>query len=297
MDELGVLVLPFRPHQACCVSAAKLSLEETQAEEIHTDESGRFAVPNRPEPHSILGLFEEGFLHQPLEDASVYSLKPWASLEGTWLENGHAMEGIKLGFGVWQSTAGSVLTHFTDTATTNDQGKFIFNRVPVANARLCQILHSGPVTDYRWLKTVDVLPHTGTQITLNHPRLRALHGRVEIPEHLKAKITPRPWHAMLEYDRPPLPAPQSVIQDPLKYRKWYQEWIQTEEGANYVAGRDESACLYVDDNGNFKTESIFPGKYRITFSYREKATDSDHRYSMPIIANVTRKIEITQSSP
>ena len=290
------------------VSIASLSLnqgnDQGNAEEITTDEKGEFTVPNRPRVHSILGLFEEGFLHHPLTDTLTYRLTTWSTLSGTWREDGRAMKGVKMGFNAkHQSSEGTTpfVTHFVDTTTTDSKGQFYFARVPAMNIRVCRIIELERTTNYQWFNTIDLHPGAEKIVTLNQPKLRSLQGVVEIPEAIKSRTAPGYVIGTLEPDMPGIRALLQTKSETLneeEYRLWYFDWIQTDEGKAHMAARERSPhYISVNGRGIIAARSIFPGEYLLSFSY--EGTKLDHRRKHPrtILAEATLRLEITPDSP
>ena len=73
--------------------------------------------------------------------------------------------------------------------------------------------------------------------------------------------------------------------------------MRTDEGQQYHDNHRNSTCLNLDENGSFNTHSMAPGKYKLSFTFREKTTSTGSPRTYSAIAQVIHHFEITASSP
>ncbi len=289
------------PSRHYSVSTTSLTLERGKAEEIRTDKQGRFATPNRPRTHSILGLFEEGFLLESLNETQTHTVTPWGSLSGKWLEDGQVKQGVKIGFNPKPQNAipfRAASIHVIDSTATDEKGSFAFARVPAMDVRVYRVIELDRLTNYQWFNTININPGTERSITLNHPKLRSLQGTVKIPEAVKSRTAPGYITGTLEPGGYELLETKSNTLDSKEYERWYLDWIKSEKGKAHMATREKTPHLVsVDESGNLSTLSIFPGEYLLTLIYEEMEVDHQKRHPRSSVAKATRKLEITSDSP
>ncbi len=289
------------PGKHYSVSTASLTLENGKAEEIRTDEQGRFVTPDRPRTHSILGLFEDGFLLESLNETQTHTLTPWGFLSGTWLEDGQVKKGVKIGFNPNPQNAipsRSVSIHLIDSTATDEKGSFAFARVPAMDVRLYRVIELDRLTNYQWFNTININPSAEKSITLNHPKLRSLQGTVEIPEAVKSRTAPGYIIGTLEPGEYGLLESKSKTLDSEEYERWYLDWIKSEKGKTHMAAREKTPHgVSVDERGYLSARSIFPGEYHLTLTYEEMEVDPQRRHPRLIVAKATRKLEISSDSP
>ena len=289
------------PSKHYSVSTASLTLEKGKAEEIRTDKQGRFVIPNRPRTHSILGLFEDGFLLESLNETQTHTLTPWGSLSGKWLEDGQVKKGVKVGFNPKPQNAihsRSASIHVIDSTATDEKGSFAFARVPAMDVRVYRVIELDRLTNYQWFNTININPSAEKSITLNHPKLRSLQGTVKIPEAVKSRTAPGYITGTFEPGGYALLESKSNTLDSEEYERWYLDWIKSEKGKAHMATREKTPHgVSVDESGNLSALSIFPGEYLLTLIYERMEVDHQRRHPRSIVAKATRKLEITSDSP
>ena len=299
------------PNNGYSVSEDSLALEAGNDEPILTDQNGEFETPNRNKEHFLLGLLPEGFFLESVDNRSTYKLTPWGSLRGTWREDGQPIEGLEIGFTLRQR-AGENSPHlqFVKRVTTDRNGEFVFNKVPARKIDLLHVVSSGGnkdtdsymapfggTTSFRFEKSVEINTGQETFVNLDHPTLRTIRGEIEFPEELRSNIERGSLPGMLEKDGLKLPIPATFQDKPMEMREWYIQWTKTVEGQQYLDNRRISTCLNLEENGTFSTHSIAPGKYRLSFTFREKTPSFRAPRPSSTIAQVMHYFEVTASSP
>lgn len=282
------------------ISEGSLGLKFRDGLRIRTDQNGTFSIPSRSEKHFILGLLPEGFLLDPADQSAPFTVKPWGTLTGTWSEDGQPVVGLKLSLATHQSPENQIpILHFEERATTDANGEFTFSRVPPFECDLFNwVSEGGGRSSGRFTKTISIVPGQETNVDIDHPRLRSIHGKVDFPEELRDRIDHQSISGMLIRTQPNLSMPESLQGKPKKIQAWYQQWIQTDEGARYHdLSRKGTSSLYIDAAGEFKTEKVHTGSYQLSFFFKENQEGLGPFQSDGVIAKVMNRFKITAASP
>ncbi|MBN2313999.1 MAG: carboxypeptidase regulatory-like domain-containing protein [Sedimentisphaerales bacterium] len=182
-----------------CTPSQRVSIRNGRNEQrrdsqyIETKEDGRFSFPVQSDVYVIVVLHDKGYLKMSdseLAESSELRLQPWATVKGKVLigKNPVANETVRLGFDSPIDRSQPTIYHDYRTQT-DDNGVFIFERVPPGQARVSRMIrindrssrysHSTPV-EVQAGQTVDIMiGGTGRPVT----------GKVLVPDYLKEKFS------------------------------------------------------------------------------------------------------------
>ena len=132
----------------------------TGRERLQTDAEGKFKLPKRDQPYTLMVLTNNGYAEvakQPAEDIGKIVLSKWGRIEGTVLnEKGKPAANVKVGFeGIRYQNGLAWHIYDLSTVTTDKEGKYFFSRVPAGmDVAVSPLTH---MTDQLKTKTNKVL--------------------------------------------------------------------------------------------------------------------------------------------
>lgn len=288
-------------------SQTSIARQETNAE-------GQFRFPPLDEEFTLVFTHPAGFADLVATSESMpekIELVKWARVEGTFRvgKNPGAHVPIKLHPQALKGMPG-IFTPYDD-ATTDKDGRFVFERVIPGEARIGRriLLNEGAI-DVASSCTVaaNLPPGETTRMDLGGTG-RAVIGRLQAPEGDGEKVN---WNVALvsvirhiftppKPDDPPVPA--EIKQDPAKTALWLAQWQQqTKEGQAWLAWRIaveenqriSNASPYftatVDRDGRFRIDDVPEGEWSLSASIDFRAGRlrwPNRRFTVPPAADGT----------
>ena len=296
-----------------------------------TDATGHFSFRPQIDAFSVIVIEDAGYAEVRMEDLENHSevhLQPYGRVEGKLMIGTRpgTDESVRLGLAhvPYESQPRSfpALSLFLTTRTDNE-GKFVFERVPPI---AIEVYHEPKVRDSRTgtvpqaqttkfdLKPGDTkhlvlggkgcpvvgrLVVNGYEGTIDyradvHSLESILPQPAELPDMMAMSKEFSAKFRALENDD----VKKAVQEEFMKQRDTAMEkqkaFFKTEAGRQYHFSKTRNALNFSKD-GSFRIDDVPGGKYTLKIELREGSGDSPSRFSAPLIANLTKEIEVPDS--
>jgi hypothetical protein len=231
---------------------ARLADADRQGKVVTTDAAGEFVLPSPPEVGTVVAAQEKGFgiaSIQQVRDSGRLVLQAFGRIEGTYTGGGQPVAGQE--FTLRDADVSFVWSQYK--ATTDENGRFIFEQVPPGECRIIRLVkESDNGWAHRYGADVKVFPGQTAQVALGDSGA-TLTGRIryESPTAEGEKLS---LQASLRTVPPPLPGGMSAEET----RAYYQ----TPEG-KAITRQAKTFVVNVADDGSWNVDSIPPGTYAL----------------------------------
>jgi len=312
----GIVLLPDgRPAQGAKVGIAVpgRSIQISNGQRLYpetntteTDADGRFELPPVDTDYKVVVVHEAGCAEvsrKDLEASPTVVLKPWGRVEGTLLigrKRGAKQSIVLQIMQPFEPKAPSISIWYS--ATTDEEGRFAFDRVIPGEA---QVAHSIPTEPSTWgpaqVVYVEVKPGETSRVSLGG-KGRPIVGRLVLRkdfsgtirwEYASARLATR-----LDLPKPKLPDDWYEM-DADTRRQWLEAWRKTDEGKAYEAAVDKAIRaqrLYtfaVKPDGSFRAEDVQAGTYQLSIRVYEAAEGGIGRWAR-LIGSVSREVVVPE---
>ena len=302
-------------------------------DETRSDDSGRFSFAPQVDPYGVVAFGEAGYAEITIEDLArdpEVRLRAWARVEGT-LKIGDAPgagESVRLYSSYPPYThhpRSSPVLQFLRTATTDSEGRFVFERVPPIPVSVFHHLNlhfAGPGPIIR-SQAAGILPEPGEarEITLGG-RGRPVTGRVSV-EGFDGEVD---WSAGTHTLRPVVPPPPGLPdfaelqregktaleeatteEEKEAVRAEFEErreeaigrtraFYATPEGmAHHLARLRTYALDFSSGDGRFRAQDIPGGRHTLRVDLRERRGSRDFTATPRRVTIQTTEVEIPDS--
>ena len=259
---------------------------------VHTTANGRFSLTPQREPYALMVMHDEGFARVESEkDMKTITIGPWARVEGILRIGSKPAAGQLVTISPESSSApGAPIVSQTCSATTDERGRFTFDRVLSGKGRILRRTATTTANAPRGIgPPTHSIPATfvageTTQVELSRDG-RPVIGQIHLPD-LREGVPWRNFGSVLLYmvpsswrTLPPPGIPFPVNIDPEKDRDrataWWETWKDTEQGRVYqkevqlhraIMWDRQSTTVYImaEPDGSFLFEDMPAGEYRLT---------------------------------
>jgi peroxiredoxin len=296
-----------------------------------TDTQGQFSFPAQIDAFAVVVIDEAGYaerLVEALDTNPKLQLQPYGRVEGKLLIGSQpgAKESIRLGLAhipyAYHPRHFPPISLFM-TTITDDAGHFVFERVPPIPV---EVYHEPKVRDGK-MGTIPQSQTTKFDLRAGETRQlvlggkgRLVTGKVEVSGY-DGEINFRADVHSLESVPPPHPALPDMVamskEFSTRFRALTNEvektaaqedfrkqhaaalektraFYQTEPGRRYHFAKSRHALNFSKD-GSFRIQDVPGGKYNLKVELREGSGDSPSRFSSPVIASLTKEIEVPDS--
>ncbi|MGD0463193.1 MAG: hypothetical protein ABSB74_11975 [Tepidisphaeraceae bacterium] len=210
------------------------------------------------------------------------TLAPWGRIQGRMMIGSKAAAGQELN--VFQSRnvqydPAMPRVSYQFSATTDDDGRFVFDRVSPGGWTVSRRFN---VTSNTWnnstLQTVEV--SAGQIVTANVGGMgRPVVGKVIIPPEIASRSD---WSFVscqitthTDYVFPPVPMPDEIKKASReKQQQWIQDWMKTDSGKTIMETRQKAMAsrryysFTVAADGSFRVEDVLAGTYDVSITLR-----------------------------
>ena len=280
---------------AVAIAGSQISLDKGQitdrstfATRITADENGRFELSSRDDDFQLLATHPEGFAMMKPKNGllpKTVTLNKFAKIEGVFLVGGKVGRGVRLSLQESQVYAwGDQISAQNETVTDND-GRFVFERVIPGRGFLGPEMHSmvgqGHSKAMSSRRTpIQSLAGQTTTMTLGGDG-RLISGRLVPPKEHSGRVL---WnfaniHVEAFVPEPEWPVPpDDVRKDEAAAQKWWAAWQVSDAGkvkmAEVFKRQEESRNLptfwvSAAKDGTFQIDDMQPGKYVLKASFDE----------------------------
>jgi len=259
--------------------------------QTQSDDQGRFTFEPVEGTFSLLAQGPAGYAVVTSEafghDARV-TLRPWGRIEGTFRQAGKAMARARLNVdGSWPDTSqGNPYVRFTARATTDDQGRFVFDQV-AAGASFITYRPGLEMTRFvlngcHYIESTDwSVPSVepGQVLTLALGDVgRPVVGRIAPPPAANAPadfdMSLVTGTLMTASDQPPVEWPEACEEMSVEQRTaWYKspEGVAWLRRARATSNRPWAARFFTEADGTFRIEDVPPGRYEVRIEAMRQA--------------------------
>ena len=262
----------------CIDPSTNASLEGTAIEggneRLQTDAAGQFALPAVGGENIFFVIAnDKGFSLSQSDDLTNHPtmvVRPWGRIEGVRINGGRPLPNQRLNYALDWRCVGSleIRDRFgtgRNQATTDSQGRFVFEHVPPAIIQFYEE-HKHPDAWHRLLPLVEVKPGETTQVKLE-TRGQPIIGRLELGAGLASDIDVKSCFGGLSPDvdwrklREPL-EPREI--DTIEKRtKWWQDWYKSDIGRQSLEAMAAGTIFEFHSDGSFIGEMVEAGRSRI----------------------------------
>ncbi len=248
--------------------------------DIRTSAEGTFTVTSLAKPWMVLIVGDDCFAYAS-KDAIAASpniqARPYATVEGRYLIGSRPGAKLRVELSGHIQDRSTMFCHlfFHASATTDDEGRFRFEKVmPTSDLRVGR-RDPGNATDRVWSLGVPVHVDPGASVTVAVGGTgRSVVGRVEPPEGWTAPIDfTQNARASIESNRPFIPYPLSLFRGKTSlqggaWSEWSQRWRESPEGQAY-SDRRVAVAVGLSPDGSFRLDDLPAGEYRLTVYVNE----------------------------
>jgi peroxiredoxin len=249
-----------------------------------TEADGSFSLPEVSDAEVIDAAHNDGFAVLDLaksKSPSEIHLEPWGRIEGTMLLEGKSGAHQKLDLHQGFSSPGH-LVFGTISATSDDQGRFVFTNLPPGEVTISRSIH-----DSLYAQQYFTVIAGKTTVIQHGFHGRTLTGHFAMPDATNAINWNGGWGFRLLSKLPP-PPPLPKDANP---RTWWIDFQSSPEGiARQRASK--SFAISVEANGDFKIEDVPAGPYELDVQLRETPG-----FFGTEIARLTNDLTVPEFSP
>ncbi len=164
--------------------------------------------------------------------------------------------------------------YYDCSAVTDDEGHFVFERVPVGQA----IIGREIKIDTEFGSYLTVSSHSISEEIKAGETIRVsiggtgrpITGKVTVPADYEEPINWAYGHNNLSLKLPEYPYPENYDEMTIEERgAWYVNWEKSEEGKAFLEARRKQYRFYaskIEHNGSFRIEDVPAGKYQLEIS-------------------------------
>jgi peroxiredoxin len=242
-----------------------------------TDDVGGFSFAAQYEPYVITVIHDAGYARvsgQPDEQPDDVRLQPWARVEGRLLQAGQPVPKAEV-------TLRPLRPRFyplprvdeTFRQTTDDSGRFMFDRVPPGK---CQLMARLSVWDEYPITSSQAVPldlQPGQQVTVDLGGHGAeVTGRVVLSGDVRRQIDLKySLNYLLRKTAGVEPPPELAAKGFDWRRGWSDAWTSTEEGLAYLETRPHY-FVKLNRDGTFVVSGVPAGQYELALRIYEPPT-------------------------
>ncbi len=238
-----------------------------------TDASGRYALPPQIDAFILVAVHEQaGYATAPAdelgEDGRI-ELLPWATVRGVVKVGKKPVPNARVTYSRNDAPESEEpRAYFHNSASTDENGRYVFNHVPAGKGRVSRMMQTGPgMYSTTGGEPCDAKP--GESLTVNlGGKGRPITGRLVAPRGVEVHGFA---HSMCwvrekhEQEPPPVPvAPDGAEQ------MTQEEWMQSEAGKAWLKGMREKLAnlrsynFRADSDGKFTIPDVEPGEYEVS---------------------------------
>jgi len=273
---------------------------------IETEADGRYQFPAGTGKWLLVAGNREGYVEV---DAAAHGkspglkLQPWAKVEGTHHVGGEPIRGcrVTLGNRLHGGSLDGPEFLYGMHATTDEQGHFVFQRVPPGERSVWGQLVPGPVglAAASRRKSLTALPGKTTHVTLGGAG-RPVIGQLTLPEGTDRKVA---WELGTGRLRTtpkvaiPRPEPPAWLKAERRQKR-IEVWLRSEDGKAYIAAdmryleeRQQAyasmpTALHISfplkADGSFRAEDVPAGHYTLHITVNGPVGVGQHQYDRAI---------------
>jgi len=277
------------------------NVQKSDSQYIETKKDGTFSFLPQTDPYTLVVIHDRGYAEVTPEDLEVSSeikLQQWGRVEGM----------LKIGTKPGPNKNMTVLYekpydenapriyHDCDAITDND-GHFVFDRLPPGKARVCRsIKTSERTTSYSHGMPVEVVSGKTAKISIGGTG-RPVVGKILVPSDFKEPINWSYGHNSLSLKSPERPGPENPDKMSTEERRaWYEQWNESEEGRAFLEKEQRQRRNYaikLEHDGSFRVEDVPTGKYNLSIRVHEPPAANACGFG-ELIGSVQHEFEVTK---
>jgi len=275
---------------------------------VQTDAQGHFRFEGEaPADFSLIAAHDDGFALVELENFKKdreIRLARWGRIEGQLASGRTALEDKIWMSGLPNSTWRKHEYDFRYETKCDDQGSFIFERVPAGRFEVGYLASTGRGSASLTSRTpVVVEPGRTAKMKLGGEG-RPVVGKLVPPEGYHGPIYFGQGLRALSTSRPEEPRPDNYDRMTRREQQaWHSKWRDTPEAKAFYEAMWSNPnwrhyCFEVQEDGSFRIEDVIPGTYRLTIWLEERFTGQGRpeeigtyngTVEVPLMTSVTRR--------
>jgi RNA polymerase sigma factor (sigma-70 family) len=236
-----------------------------------TGPDGVFSFSPPDGPFRVIALHDRGYTEasaQQLAEEHGLTVQPWGRIEGTLRAGGHllAHESVDASLNDEPGERGVLRIEHSSLAQTDEQGRFVMDRVPPGEARVYwQPDNAGArTTPVRYYQPafLNVGPGETVRVDLVLEGGRPLTGRVAALDERGQPLDLAGSRASLGMKIPEIPYPPGLSE--ADRAEWFSQWRLTRAGTAYRhVRRGFGHSLKLEPDGSFRIDEVQPGAYEV----------------------------------
>ncbi len=267
----------------------------------NADGKGQFSFAPDNTASVVVAIHARGYASVNLNREAhplLIQLQPWGRIEGslklrTESNASQTVRLTKVNFG--QLAGPGVGFDFnTFTATTDDNGNFVFDQAPPGDAEL----YISEPTSKPFAHQTPVLVPAGATIQAQIGGTGAIvKGRFVLSDPTRTIIWAKQvWYAVLGTKLSPLAVPADLT--PQKRMEWLRAFDASEAGIAR-ARATRSFQLNVSDDGSFSVEDVPPGDYILNAAFAKEIVDRSTFTGgrVPLMGSANQELTVPDQSP
>jgi peroxiredoxin len=280
-----------------------------------SDAHGKFSFFPQTGNYAVVAFGDSGWAQvdqDGLGKSGTVKLQPWGRVEGVAMigRKAAAQAEVVLQWGARVYDPAQPTVSAVDRQTTDEQGKFAFDRVPAGQLTICRKYADGHVS-----ATDPVNVQAGQTVAVQlGGKGRSIIGHVVKPEGVKSS---RPQcQGYLRGQSTPLPPPAELLaagkkvqqtmadpeMSPQQKETWLSQWTSSAEGQAYQTAMNayqqslyqtnQPVMLSIAADGSFRADDVPPGKYQLTI-YQVQVSEGG---SSRVYAMIERQVTVSGRS-
>lgn len=229
---------------------------------VATGPDGRFELPAQEEDFSIAVFHDRGFAERSAKQLAqdpLITVQPWGRIVGTFRTGARPAPRTPVGADRRDQAIGmSVYLYYLHSATTDDLGRFTFDRVPPGEFYVAPVLQEprGLSTSMGNGVTINVRPGETERVKLGETG-RPVVGKIVLPKGARSAVDWSYGQYSIRSERTRPTAPRGLSPD--DERRWWREsaeakaYRESARGYPFIVGAD----------GSFRVEGVPAGPYRV----------------------------------
>ncbi len=239
-----------------------------------TTTQGRFSFPPEKDPFMLVVINDMGYAEvtqKEIASSDQIQIKPWARIKGRLLQYGKPVTGYRIRLSPVRVGNSNALHFFPRySATTNEKGEFIFERVAPGPVSLSPDLSPWRQSELTSAQSVPLIAKAGDTINLSlGTGGKSLIGKIVLPEGIQRTMT---WDYGINYLvalKDGIPVPDEIKDLDFDWRRGYNDiWTASREGGAYFQTLHKH-IVKLNPDGTFRINGVKAGKYQFALRIHE----------------------------
>ncbi len=256
-----------------------------------SDAQGRFKLRPTVSPGRVVAVSDAGYGETPWAQflaTHTVELQPWGRIEGTLYSAGKPVAGRDILLTLQSvGTFDGLHTDFNAyKATSDEQGRFVIEKVPAGSRSLTQLLKT---SENSWQHVnptdVEVLPGQTTVVQIGNVGA-TVRGRVNSAAVTAGKAEAKVMIAL----GTPFPPPPEGLKGPADYQAW-----QTSEAFRAAMKTFRNYAALAEPDGSFQLDGVQPGNYTLS-AHADMPKPEGKSWEREMLGNASKPVVIGEAA-